>query len=387
MRVLYCSEGFSGHNLRFLQKIASGGHDVVFCNFAADPVAPTGFPDYIAYARIIAKCAPGEDASEQRRCLTEFIAILERLKPDLVHAGPIQTVGRIAALSGFHPLIVMSWGSDMLLDAHRGLEWQQATRVALQSADGFVCDCETVLDAARRYAALPDARVAKFPWGVTAGMFRPGGPLPAKAAMPFDEDAIRLICTRSWEPVYRIDLLLESFLCARIQEPRLRLILIGGGSEEGKVHSFIQHHNLRDAVLTPGKLDHAELPQWFRASSAYISCAETDGTSVSMLEALATGLPVLVRDIPSNREWITPEQNGWLASDAEDFAAKIIRLSKLTLPERKAISERNRELVDLRADWEANSSRLLELYDELVPPTAAIHRVKACVGLGAAVHE
>lgn len=386
MRVLYCSEGFSGHNLRFLKKIASEGHDVVFCNFGPELRPPAGFPDDITYARISAKFAPGVTASEQRDCLAQFLFILETVNPDLVHAGPIQTAGRIAALSGFHPLIVMSWGSDMLLDAHCGLEWEQATRVALQSADGFVCDCETVLDAARQFAALPESRVAKFPWGVTPEMFGPDGPIPSKAAMPFDRNSIRLICTRSWEPVYRIDLLLESFLRARMMESRLRLILIGGGSEEGKVHSFIQHHNLRDVILTPGKLDHAELPQWFRASSAYVSCAETDGTSVSMLEAIATGLPVLVRDIPSNREWITPEQNGWLASDAADFAAKIIGLSKLTPPERKIISARNRELVGLRADWEANSSRLLDLYAQLAPPREE-HRIQACVDAGAAIHE
>jgi L-malate glycosyltransferase len=387
MRVLYCSEGISGHNLRFLRKISSGGHDVVFCNFSAGHRFQSGLPEEVAYTRVSAKCAPDAAASAQRECLAQFLAVLESVKPDLVHAGPIPSVGRIAALSGFHPLVVMSWGSDILLDARRGLEWQQATRATLESAAGFVCDCDTVLDAARQYAPLPNSRVAKFPWGVTAGVFCSNGPLPSAADMPFDQESIRLICTRSWEPVYRIDLLLESFLLARMLEPRLRLILIGSGSESGKIHRFIERHNLRDVVLTPGKLDHAELPQWFRASSAYISCADSDGTSVSMLEAMATGLPVLVRDIPSNREWIRPEENGWLASDPDDFAKGIIRLCSLTPSERAAISERNLELVALRADWEANSGHLMELYAALAPPCEPNYRIEAHVGSGAAVHE
>ena len=46
------------------------------------------------------------------------------------------------------------------------------------------------------------------------------------------------------------------------------------------------------------------MPKWFRAADTYISCAQSDGTSVSLLEAMATGLPLIVTDIPSNREWV-----------------------------------------------------------------------------------
>ena len=70
--------------------------------------------------------------------------------------------------------------------------------------------------------------------------------------------------------------------------------------------------------------------KWFRAADAYVSCAQSDGTSVSLLEAMATGLPAVATDIPSNREWVVDGQNGWLATDAsaEEFADPFLRAAK-----------------------------------------------------------
>ena len=63
----------------------------------------------------------------------------------------------------------------------------------------------------------------------------------------------------------------------------------------------------------------------FRAADVYLSCAHSDGTSISMVEALASGLPVVVTDLPSNREWIAPGSNGWLGrlGDAASFAGTV----------------------------------------------------------------
>ena len=114
-----------------------------------------------------------------------------------------------------------------------------------------------------------------------------------------------------------------------------------------------------------GQLPHAELPNWFRVAKAYVSCAKSDGTSVSLLEAMSTGLPAIVSDIPSNREWVTHSKNGWLASDIDQFAQSFLRVSNLTMAERRAISAANRTIVLQRADWEKNSVALVRLCELL----------------------
>jgi glycosyltransferase involved in cell wall biosynthesis len=83
---------------------------------------------------------------------------------------------------------------------------------------------------------------------------------------------------------------------------------------------------------------------------------------------MATGLPAVVTDIASNREWITENENGWLAPTgaSEEFAEKLLRVASLPPNELEAISSRNQRIVAERADWDKNFPSLLRLYEGLV---------------------
>ena len=310
------------------------------------------------------KCVLDREADPEkfREFLPEFQRVLQEIRPDVVHAGPVQSCAYIAALSGFHPLLVMPWGSDILFYANQNAEWKQAAEVALQGTDGLFCDCEAVWQAAQQFAEIPSSHVIKFPWGIKKGSFIPEG-----KKLTLEPGTINLICTRSWESLYDIDVLLEAFRLAFHKNDHLRLLLLGEGSRANAIHSFIERHRLGDVVRTPGSIPHEELPVWFRSADGYISCAKTDGTSVSLLEAMATGLPVVVTDIPSNREWITEDENGWLApvGAASEFAEKIMRLAALDQPRRNSISKQNQRIVAERADWNQNIPRLLDFYEYL----------------------
>jgi glycosyltransferase involved in cell wall biosynthesis len=366
VRILYFSDNISEHNRRFLTKLTEAGHDVYFLDLSSDIAEEGWIPADIAYIGHHSTFRRGSSPDSVKAFAPEFRSIIADIRPDLIHAGPVQSCAYIAALSEFHPRVVMSWGSDLLLDTHRGPEWERATREALQRADGFVCDCDTVRNAAACYANFPDGTIAQLPWGIKSGAFSPDGPLPPSTAMPFGPETIRLICTRSWEPLYGMDILMDAFLRAYRVEKRLRLLLLGGGSEHERIHNFIFRNSLSEVVLTPGRLREFELPKWFRSANAYLTCAKSDGTSVSLIQAMAVGLPVIVTDIPSNREWVTEGENGWLAAGAEDFAAKILVLSHLPATRREAVSLSNQRIVAARADWDRNFPRLLRLYERLV---------------------
>ena len=175
------------------------------------------------------------------------------------------------------------------------------------------------------------------------------------------------ISTRSWEPLYGIDTLLEAFRQAYRVEPSLRLLLLGNGSQAGRVREFIEVHRLTRVIGTPGTYGKEDMPKWFREADTYVSCTQSDGTSISLLEAMATGLPVVVTDIPSNREWVVEEHNGWLASlsSADDFADRLLAGRSSHSEERSLFSARNRRIVDDRADWDRNFPKLLEMYERL----------------------
>ncbi len=71
--------------------------------------------------------------------------VLQEVKPDLLHAGPIQSVGFVSALSGFHPLVSMSWGFDLMQHADRSAWSRWVTRNVLSKSDWLFGDCKAVL--------------------------------------------------------------------------------------------------------------------------------------------------------------------------------------------------------------------------------------------------
>jgi glycosyltransferase involved in cell wall biosynthesis len=262
-------------------------------------------------------------------------------------------------------MLLTSWGSDLLLFPERGETWRKATQVAIDAADGLFVDSRWVLETARRFAVIPEERVVRFPWGIEAGRFGPEGPRPSAHELRSEPGTFVFLCARSWEPLYGMDTLMEAFRAAHKRNKSLRLLLIGGGSQAEYIRKFIRQHGLEEVVRILGLLDARHLPQWFRAADGYISCAKGDGTSISLLEAMATGLPVVVTDIPSNREWVAPGVNGWLAGDATAFADSMLRVAALSVDERAAISDMNRNIVGERADWDRNFPRLLAMYEFL----------------------
>jgi len=373
VRILYFSDNCSNHNRRFLEKLISFGHDVCFLNAAQDDLAAENWlPRGVRRVQPKPSIRRDADPTQFAKFLSEFRSLLNEFRPDLVHAGPVQTCGYVAALSGFHPLVLMSWGSDILVHADQNEEWRLATEIALRAADGFFCDCETVREAAQRYVKIPNTQIVQFPWGIKRGSFSPLGPMyPRESANP---DSFTFISTRSWERLYDIAVLLNAFHLAYKRNNRMRLLLLGNGSEAGRVRNFIADHELKQVVATPGKIVSTEMPLWFRTADAYVSCARSDGTSVSLLEAMAMGLPAVVTDIPSNREWIAESENGFLAatSSSEEFAEKLVRAATLPPRDLEAISQRNQAIVAERADWDKNFPSLLCLYEHLVSTAALV---------------
>ena len=103
----------------------------------------------------------------------KFKKIVEKIQPDLIHAGPIQTVAFLPALVGYHPLMSMSWGFDMLEDAHRNWIWKMVTSFVLAKSDWLIADCHTVKKAAIKFG-FPDENITVFPWGVNHDLFSGG---------------------------------------------------------------------------------------------------------------------------------------------------------------------------------------------------------------------
>ena len=171
-----------------------------------------------------------------------------------------------------------------------------------------------------------------------------------------------IFSNRSWEPIYGVDDVVRAFILAFRKNNRIRLLLAGTGSQKTFIHNLLTDQVICDQVYFPGRIDQRELPDLYRAADLYVSASHTDGSSVSLLEAMACGCPVLVSDIPGNREWIKSGQNGWLFSEGniDDLSTRILEIQENS--KSKKIGSLNRVLVEKKANWKKNSQLLLDTY-------------------------
>ena len=290
-------------------------------------------------------------------------------RPDVIHAGPIQSCGFMAALASSRPLMVMSWGSDLLVDADRDDLSRWITTFTLRSADRLLCDCEAVRQKANEFASFLPDRVVQFPWGVDLQAFAPAvDKMAVRRRLGVDAGFV-VLSTRLWEDFYGVETVLEAVHRARQQAARedVRLVMLGDGSRATHVRQFLASRGLDTVVHTPGLVPHDRLPEYFQAADLYLSCAKSDGSSISLLEAMASGLPVVVTDSPSNREWVEGLPCGWRAGegDADSFASGIAHFASLGPDGRREAGERNRQVAAARANWSTNVDLLLDAYENL----------------------
>ena len=364
MRVLYFSDNNSDHNRRFLTKLSVSGHQVFYLSLAGAP-SHNFLPAGIELVESLLTFPRHSPPSVLKAFVPELQKIATRLRPDITEAGAIQSCAYLSVLAGIHPILAMSWGSDMLVDADRDEEWMNATRVALGGAKGLFCDCNAVREKALSVSGSSLKHIVQFPWGIEPDVFSPDG---LKMSLPWSSENFVLICTRALEVSYGADVVVEAFRQAHATNPHLRLLLLGSGLYESQIRTFADDYGLNDSILIAGNVSRNDMPAYFRAADAYLSCTPQDGSSISLLEAMATGLPAIVADNPSNREWLSEGVNGWFGkiNSPQSFSEKVLEVAGLDATTRKRTVELSVKTICSRANWDDNFPLLLSTYEELV---------------------
>jgi glycosyltransferase involved in cell wall biosynthesis len=289
-----------------------------------------------------------------------------RFQPDVVVAGPLQDATLAAVRAAAVPVAAISWAFDLLVDAVER-EGHSAAQEALAGSAALLCDARVVARAAQALG-MPRARITIAPWGVDLANFAPNTTTPARDELGW-RDAFVIVSARSHEPRYGLDTVIDACAIASARVPSIRLLMLGDGSMRGALEERARSANLGRRVYFAGQADQSRLPGWYGAADLYVSASHVDGSSVSLMEAMASGLPAVVSDIPGNREWIEPGATGWLfpAGDPEALAAAIVEAALITHGERARMGRAARAIAELRADWTKNARRIIEAVAAAVP--------------------
>jgi glycosyltransferase involved in cell wall biosynthesis len=158
------------------------------------------------------------------------------------------------------------------------------------------------------------------------------------------------------------DLLVESFLRAYATEPRLHLLLAGGGPEEDMVRE-----RLGEQATFLGWLEGDELARAYASADIFLFCSRTDTFGQVLVEAGASGLPVVAVDEGGPSSIVIDGETGRLCEPhAGMLAAAILQLAD-SPAWRAKLGRQGREAARART-WPASMTQLADGYDRVIEP-------------------
>ena len=370
MRLCFVGNPGSIHTQRWVGHFAQTGHEVHLVNLG--PQSGRKFdwlgPQHHNLPPPSVAPVPGLRGAltltGRRRALRD---LLQQIQPDVLHAHTVADPGWFAALSGFHPLVLTAWGSDVLLglgQAPRLNRW--LTRYALRRADLLTADARSVLDAARPHLRA-DARVELIRFGVDTRAFSPGVDTTWRTRLALESGPV-LLSIRQCHPLYNIDVIIRAFARIREEIPDARLLvkLVSQDADDpylAEMRALADQLALGDAVVYVPQVAYAEIPDLYRAADLVLSVPSSDGLPVSVLEAMACGTPVIVSDLPALRELTDDGADLSLVPMRDVDALSRAILALLKDPARRAqIVEHNLATVRRTGDFAVEMARMECLY-------------------------
>jgi glycosyltransferase involved in cell wall biosynthesis len=354
VRILFFADAASVHTRRWVAAVAERGGEAIVI---------TRQPGEVPGAKEVIAIAPGNDKLTWFKALPAVRRVArqvaKRFEPTLVHGHYVTSYGLWAAACGLNvPKVLTAWGSDILVTPRQSRWMRLIVCWSLRQADLITADSMDMLEEIARYN--PQAPCHQILWGADTDKFVPGQP-----GEDFD-----VVSLRSWEANYNIDLIIEAFSRFLMMRPQshAKLHLLGGGAMQAALEQRVQELRLLQQVRFHGRVGDLDMVQAIQRSRVSVSVPTSDATSVSVLESMACGLPIIATDLPANRQWID-EQGGWIVPVRDVDAVTQALVTAYDQPAQAAqMGLRNRERIERDASRRGQMDAMWRLYQKLLQP-------------------
>lgn len=234
--------------------------------------------------------------------------IIREFRPEVVFAPYLASNGLTAVLSWSGPLLISAVGGDVLEQAGRtGLrKWlrDRLVRFVAQRAD-LIHSVSQEIDDKLIALGILQSKIVQYPVGVDPDQFALNPDLPRR-------DGTRLVTIRKHEPIYDNVTIIRALEILARRGRKFHCTFACAGTLLEMHKAMVRQAGLEQHVTFTGDLPHAELPALLSQGDIYISASLSDGTSVSLLEAMSVGLFPVVSRIRANEPWIEHGRTGLL---------------------------------------------------------------------------
>ena len=192
-------------------------------------------------------------------------------------------------------------------------------RMIWHNAEVVIAKCAAEADMIRKID--PKLEVTIIPNGVDTNQFKPGEPIPEQSPM-------KLLCVARLIKRKGQHHLIEAV--KRITDQGIDVIvdLVGSGDAEGEYRALAKSLRIEDRINFRGYIPRTKVPEFYAQAHVFVLPSYNEGMSVATLEAMASGLPVVVTRTSGTDELVDEGINGFTFSygDVEDLSNIIMNL-------------------------------------------------------------
>jgi glycosyltransferase involved in cell wall biosynthesis len=255
-------------------------------------------------------------------------------------------------------VVARALGRPVVLNYHSGeaqdhLARSPLARLALARADRRVVPSKFL--ASVFSSAGLDARVVPNTIDLDRFVFRERRPLPP-----------RVLSTRNLCAPYNVACTILAFREVQAELPNASLTLVGAGPDTGRLKEMVSAMALRHVSFL-GRVEPSAMPAIYDSHDIYVQTPDVDNMPLSVLEAFASGLPVISTDVGGVRDLLDGGLQGLLAAPGNHQAVARSIIDCLIRPEEaRARARRAREAVEAYA-WSEVRRSWLEIYRHTLP--------------------
>lgn len=369
MKICYIADGKSIHIQRWVNYFAQKGHEVHLISYQFPP-GYEGFDKRIKIHRLIRLLPQMWRISRYPSVfiwVSQVRLLIQKIKPEILHAHYLSVYGHLAAMSGFYPIVQTAWGSDILVEAEKSRITSFLTKYSLRRAELITCEAEHLSKHLVSLGANP-RKIKLVCWGIDTDKFSPGSKDKKLIEALGIANSPVIISSRFLEPIYDVESLAEAIPIILRREPKAKFLIVGRGSQEIKLKELATSLGVASSVVFTGYIPNDELPRYLRIADIYVSTSLSDGgLSQCTAEAMACELPVVITDFGDNNKWVDDNINGFLIPlrNPEILASKILHLL-FNREERIIFARANRKKMVDRKNLKLEMEKMEACYKELL---------------------
>ncbi|MEO0235321.1 MAG: glycosyltransferase [candidate division WOR-3 bacterium] len=364
MKVLILGNLNSVHTVRWINALNDEGLDVYAFGLSGADNREIQIPIDKVRDAGIHECASCSTLTKIKY-LSALIKLKEFIRscdPDILHAHFASSYGLLGALSGFHPYVVSVWGADVYNFPRNSFLNREVIKFILMQSDVITSTSKVMAIETRKYTKK---QIHVVPFGVDTSIFK-----PTNVCSIFREDEIVIGTIKALEKKYGIDVLIKAFhiLKTRLGNYPLKLLIVGGGSQESELKNLVRVLGLERDVVFTGKVRHSEVARYHNMITIFaaLSIDESESFGVAVVEAMACGRPVVVSRVGGLPEVVEDGVTGFVVPPMNPEAAASALQNLITNPElRKKMGLKALERVKSFYDWRSNVKMMIRIYESI----------------------